>query len=146
MSRTDPYASFRFTVEIDSLIVGGFTEVSGLEREVETEEYNEGGVNGYTHSLPDRTSYPNLTLKRGLTDSDVFLDWLQQNGYTGVDRRSGRILLLDESRTAVWGWAFRDAYPVKWTGPDLRGDQGEVAIESVELTHRGLTMVEGLPR
>lgn len=146
MSRTDPYASFRFTVEIDSLIVGGFSEVSGLERELETEEYNEGGVNGYTHSLPDRTTYPNLTLERGLTDSDVFWGWLQKNAYTGVDRKSGRILLLDSAGEAVWGRAFREAYPVSWSGPELRADQGAIAVESVELTHKGLSTVEGLPR
>lgn len=145
MSRTDPYGSYRFVVEIDSLIVGGFSEVTGLERELETEEYNEGGVNRYTHSFPDRMTYPNLTLKRGMTDSDVFWNWLQGVEYGVVERKDGRVLLLDSTGTEVWGWAFRQAYPVKWTGPELRADESAVAIETVELTHKGVSTIEGLP-
>lgn len=144
-SRTDPYRGYRFSVEIDSLIVGGFSEVSGLERELETEEYNEGGVDRFTHTFPDRMTHPNLTLKRGLTDSETFWNWIQQVKYGIVERKSGRILLLNTRGEEVWGWEFRDAYPVKWTGPELRAEEGSVAFETVELTHRGLSKMEGLP-
>jgi len=145
-SRSDPYASYRFSVEIDSLIVGGFSEVSGLERELQTEEYDEGGVDRFTHSFPDRMTHPNLTLERGLTDSDTFWNWIRQVEYGVVERKNGRILVMNSAGEEVWGWEFRDAYPVKWTGPDLRADDGSVAFETVELTHRGLSKVEGLPR
>ena len=47
-----PYLTFNFAVEIEGLLVGGFTEVSGLESEIEVEEYREGGVNGFVHKLP----------------------------------------------------------------------------------------------
>lgn len=143
--RTDPYRNYRFTVEIDSLIVGGFSEVNGLEREVETEDYNEGGVDGFTHSFPDRMTNPNLTLKRGLTDSDTFWNWIQQVKYGVIERKNGRVLVMDSQDREAWGWEFIGAYPVKWTGPELRADQGSVAFETVELTHRGLSKVEGLP-
>jgi phage tail-like protein len=36
-------------------------------------------------------------------------------------------------------WNITDAYPVKWTGPDLRATSMEVAIETLELAHRGWT-------
>jgi hypothetical protein len=36
-------------------------------------------------------------------------------------------------------WDFKEAYPVKYTGPELRADSGSVAFESIELTHRGLS-------
>ena len=52
-----PYQTFNFAVEIEGLLVGGFTEVSGLESEVEVEEYREGGVNGFVHKLPVRTKF-----------------------------------------------------------------------------------------
>lgn len=143
--RTDPYRNYRFTVEIDSLIVGGFSEVTGLERELQTEEYNEGGANRFTHTFPDRMTHPNLTLKRGLTDSDTFWSWIQQVKYGLVERKNGRVLLLDTQGREVWGWEFLEAYPVKWTGPELRADQGSVAFETVELTHKGLSNLGGLP-
>lgn len=144
--RTDPYTNFRFTVEIDSLIVGGFSEVSGLERELQTEDYEEGGVDGYTHSFPDRMTHPNITLKRGLTDSDVFWNWIEMVKYGQIQRRNGRIIVMDSLGREVWGWEFRGAYPVKWSGPEFTADQGRVAFESVELTHKGLSKVAGLPR
>lgn len=145
-SRVDPYRNYRFSVEIDSLIVGGFSEVSGLERELQTEEYNEGGVDRFTHTFPDRMTHPNLTLKRGMTDSDTFWDWIQQVKYGVIDRKNGRIVVMNSTGKEVRGWEFREAYPVKWTGPELRADEGSVAFETVELTHRGLSKVGGLTR
>jgi phage tail-like protein len=142
----DPYRNYRFSVEIDSLIVGGFSEVSGLERELQTEEYNEGGVDRFTHTFPDRMTHPNLTLKRGMTDSDTFWDWIQQVKYGVIDRKNGRIVVMNSTGKEVRGWEFREAYPVKWTGPELRADEGSVAFETVELTHRGLSKVGGLTR
>lgn len=144
-SRTDPYRNYRFTVEIDSLIVGGFTEVEGLERELQTEEYEEGGRNHFTHTLPDRMTHPTLTLRRGLTDSDAFWGWIQDVTYGTIERKSGRLVVMDETGREVWGWEFREAYPVRWSGPDFRADQGAVAIETVELAHRGLSKLDGLP-
>lgn len=144
-ARTDPYAGFRFTVEIDSLIVGGFSEVTGLERELRTETYDEGGVNGYTHTFPDRMTSPNLTLKRGLTDSETFWRWLRGVEDGRFERKNGRVLVLDSVGEEVWGWEFREAYPVRWSGPELRADQGAVAVETVELAHNGLSKIDGLP-
>jgi phage tail-like protein len=31
-----------------------------------------------------------------------------------------------------------NAYPVKWTGPELKASAGAVAIESLEFAHEGL--------
>ena len=41
----DPYASFRFTAEIDGVAVSGFSEVTGLALETDVETFREGGVN-----------------------------------------------------------------------------------------------------
>jgi phage tail-like protein len=143
--RTDPYVGFRFLVQIDSLIVAGFSEVTGLERELETEDYQEGGVNTHTHKLPKRFSAPRLTLKRGLTDSQELWSWIE-NGVKGrAKRRNGHIFLLRSNGLPGWGWAFEDAYPAKWTGPELRAGDGAVAMESLELVHNGISKMEGLP-
>ncbi|WP_152042259.1 phage tail protein [Salinigranum salinum] len=137
--RTDPYRGFRFHVEIDDLIVGGFSEVSGLEVEVRTEEYEEGGVNGFVHKLPTRVQHPNLVLERGLTDSTVFWDWIEATTSPPVTRRNVRVLVLDSLGQETWGWECREALPVQWSGPTLQADQGTVALESLELVHRGIS-------
>ena len=56
-----------------------------------------------------------------------------------INRKNGTIYLLDKMRIPVMYWNFKEAYPVKYTGPDFRADSANVAFESVELTHRGLS-------
>jgi phage tail-like protein len=136
--RKDPYLSFRFLVEIQGLIIGGFSEVAGLQAETEFEEIREGGVNDYVHKLPKITKYPNITLKGGITDYDVLWNWHQDVVNGKIKRKSGFIILLDSEGNEKWRWSFERAYPVQWTGPELRADGNTVAVESLELVHNGL--------
>jgi phage tail-like protein len=138
--RLDPYLGYRFLVEIDGLIVAGFTEVSGLSAEIETTPYREGGVNDFQHHLVGPASFPPLVLKRGLTDFDNLWSWHEDVRHGKIERRNGSILLGGESLGhGLWRMNFTGAYPTKWTGPQLQARTAEVAVESVELVHQGLT-------
>ncbi len=137
--RKDPYANFRFLVEIGGLIVGGFSDVSGLQAETEIEEYREGGVNDYVHKLPKITRYSNLTLKRGLTDGEALWKWHADVAAGKIERKNGSVILLDPAGNEQWRWNFAQAYPVKWSGPELQANSNTVAVESVEIAHNGLT-------
>ena len=146
MVDSDPYQVFSFLIEIDGLVVGGFSECSGLAVETEIFEYREGGLNDYVHSFVGSTRYTPLVLKRGLTSSDALWKWHQEIISQGVQsskamRHSGTIYLLNQQRSAVKAWNFKEAFPYKWTGPELRADASEVAFESMELAHRGLQQV-----
>lgn len=136
--RNDPYLSFKFNVEIEGLFVGAFSEVSGLQIEVETEEYKEGGVNDYVHKFPKMAKYQNLVLKKGITNSNDLWEWHQDVVKGIVKRRRVSIVLLDSTGNEKWRWGFEEAYPVKWTGPDLKADTNAVAVESLELCHNGI--------
>ena len=136
--RKDPYLGFRFLVEIKGLIKGGFSEVSGLQAETEFEEIREGGVNDYVHKLPTITKYPNITLKRGITDCDVLWKWHQDVVNGKVERKTVFIILQDSEGKEKCRWSFDDAYPVKWLGPDLKADSSTVAVETLELAHNGI--------
>jgi len=136
--RTDPYLGFRFHVELDGLIVGGFSEIGGLEVELETEPYEEGGVNGYTHVLPTRLSYSNVTLHRGITASTELWDWMNEARYGPPERKTGQVIVINSIGEAVRGWEFLEGYPVRWEGPELSAEQGTVAIEALEIAHHGL--------
>ncbi len=140
-ARADPYLSFRFLVEIQGLVVGGFSEVSGIQAETEFEEVREGGVNDHVHKLPKITKYSNLTLKRGVTDSEALWHWYQDVVRGRLKRRSIFVVLVDESGAERWRWSFIDAYPVRWTGPEMRADGSAVAIEALELVHNGMCKV-----
>lgn len=121
--RNDPYMAFNFLVEIEGLLVGGFSEVSGLQVETVIETYREGGLNEYEHKLAGPTRYPsNLILKHGLTDVETLWNWYQEVTQGIIERKNGTIYLLDQRRLPAMWWDFMEAYPVKWTGPGASPD------------------------
>jgi phage tail-like protein len=138
--RSDPYLGCNFFIEIEGLFFGGCSECSGLEVECELVPYREGGVNDYLHRFAGPTSSPPLVLRHGITSGDDFWRWYQTTATGQVVRRNGTIFLLDPARVPVIQWDFRDAFPYKWTGPDLRAEAASVAFESIELAHRGLRL------
>jgi phage tail-like protein len=144
MPRRDPYVAHRFLVEIGAEVVASFSECSGLALETEFEEVQEGGENQVRYKLPKGAKWSNLTLKHGLTDSRALWDWYRsrmQGDFTsaGGKRRSIAVILWDESLAdQVWRWDFAAAYPVKWTGPELKADAAAVAVETLEFAHHGL--------
>ncbi|MEW6211588.1 MAG: phage tail protein [Acidobacteriota bacterium] len=137
--RADPYQVFNFMVEIEGILAGGFSECSGLQVETETLDYREGGLNEYVHRFAGPTKYPPLILKHGLTQIDGLWSWHQDVVAGKIKRRNGTIYLLNKQRLPVMWWDFKEAFPVKWTGPELNANSGNVAVESVELAHRGLS-------
>lgn len=137
--RVDPYISFNFLVEIEGILTGGFSECSGLQAEVEIVEYREGGQNDYVHRFAGRANYPPLVLKHGVSPIDTLWVWHQDVARGKVERRNGTIYLLDQMRVPVVWWNFKNAFPTRWMGPELRATSNEVAFESVELVHEGLS-------
>lgn len=131
----DPYMSFKFRVEIDGITVAGFSDVTGLAFETETESIEEGGVNNFVHILPKRTKRQNLVLKHGITDKQELWDWYQSVVDGTFKRRNGAIILQDVTDNKKWNWNFFSAYPVKWTGPEFKADGSTVAFETIELVH-----------
>ncbi|MEP6501230.1 phage tail protein [Microcoleus vaginatus] len=137
--RFDPYNASNFYLEIEGLITGGFSEVTGLESEIELESYQEGGVNGYSHQFPRRTRYPNLVLSHGLTLNDTLWTWYQSAAKGNIQLKNVTIILLDGQQIPVMLWNFKNAYPVKWSGPTFNArNANEVAVERLELIHQGV--------
>jgi phage tail-like protein len=144
----DPYRVFNFDVELGSVIVAGFNEVSGIESQLDFKTYEEGGLNSYVHVLPGRTKQgPNLTLKRGLTDQQGLWIWYQNvsQGLGTVGQLNSRdqrknltIYLKNSQGQRIWWWTFRRAFPIKWTGPQFKANDNTVAFETIELVHEGI--------
>lgn len=139
--RTDPYRSFNFRVEIDGLTVGSFSECSGLMSDGDAVEYREGtDVPLTVRKLVGLRKYSNITLKRGYTQNPELWNWYR-NIVNGVaDRRNGSIILMDEERNDVMRWNIENAWINKIEAPSFKASGNEVAIESVEIVHEGLTL------
>lgn len=133
----DPVAELRFHVELPGMSIGRFRECTGIAVEVETKDYMEGGSNDFVHKLPTRVKYPNIVLKRGVTHEDALLKWFWDSRTT-VQRREMTISLIGPGAKTVRTWAFLNAYPVKWTGPNLNTGSNQIATETLEVVHNGL--------
>jgi len=131
----DPYRGFRFRVEIAGITVAHVTEVTGLQFETETEMYEEGGVNDFVHILPKRSKLQNIILKRGITDLHELWKWRQEVISGLFKRKNISVILKDIEGKDKWRWDFFEAFPVKWTGPELKGDSSAVAFETIEIAH-----------
>ena len=128
-----------FVLRIQELAIGAFREVTGLQMEREILEYAEGGNNDYVHKLLGRVKYPNLVLKRGVTDQDELMKWFWQTQETPT-RKDVTVELVDSATNVMRTWAFGQAYPVKWIGPNLNAGSDTAATEQLELAHTGLVI------
>jgi phage tail-like protein len=145
-----PIPKFHFQVEWGESFRIGFTEVSGLDFETEVIEYREGNSKFYNKTKqPGLTKFSNITLKRGTFegDFDYYKEWrktyfFQEGNKTASQyRRTVTIKLLNESHEAIITWKLLNAWPSKVQSTDLKADANEVAIETMELVHEGLEIM-----
>ncbi|HLI71971.1 MAG TPA: phage tail protein [Ktedonobacteraceae bacterium] len=137
---SEAYPGCRFYVLFDDKAQGLFTEISGLQVEMDVMEYQEGGNNGFVYRLPGLTKVSNLTLKRGMTSSNEFYNWLADVSSGNLKRRHVSVIMYDVEGNELMRWNFINAYPVKWIGPSLRSHENVAAIETLELAHEGVTL------
>jgi phage tail-like protein len=142
-----PLPKFHFQVEWGGTRMG-FTEISGLDFETEVIEYREGSSLHYNKTKqPGLTKFSNITLKRGvfLGDFEFFELWKKtlffQEGKTKF-RRDIAIRLLDEEHKPIITWVASNAWPCKVQYASLKADANEVLIETMELVHEGLSIIE----
>jgi phage tail-like protein len=132
-----PAIWFELKLTPRSTPIGYFMEVSGLSSEVETMTYNEGGKNDSVHKLPTRMKHPNLVLKRGVTTVKDLQEWALDS-FMGPQRKEITLTMYNEQLQKIRVWSFKNAYPVKWTGPSFNAAQNTVATEVIEIAHDGI--------
>ena len=143
--RVDPFATCKFHVEIGEIKEAAFSECSGLEMATDVFEYQEGGLNEYSHKLPGRTKLSNVTLKRGFAKSNELYKWyleMEQDLLQGksITRKQVTITLYSTSvQKELMRWTLQDAFPVKWIGPAFKAGEDATAIEILEFAHHGIT-------
>lgn len=136
-----PHGKFRYKVEIDGLDAGGFSEVSGFDASIDVIEYREGDMVQTPMKIPGLKKYGNITLKQGLANSMVLYEWVIAGVNGAVDRKTITITLLDEEEAPAASWQVINAWPTKYTAPDFNATSSEVAIETLEIAHEGMTRV-----
>ncbi|MCY1268262.1 T4-like virus tail tube protein gp19 [compost metagenome] len=136
-----PLPKFHFQVQWGGTRIG-FTEISGLDVETEVIEYRDGALREFSKlKIPGMQKYPNVTMKRGVFKSDNdYFNWWNTVSLNTVERRDVIVSLLNEAHEPVMVWKIKNAWPTKIGSTDLKADGNEIAIESIELAHDGLTI------
>lgn len=137
-----PLPKFHFQVQWGGTRIG-FTEVTGLDMQLEAIEYREGSSPTYSKvKMPGLHKFSNITLKRGTFSGDLeFYTWIKTVNMNQIERRDLVISLLNENHEPVVTWKAINAFPVKVQASDLKADGNEVAIETLEIAHEGLDIV-----
>lgn len=135
-----PPVNFYFKVDFQTPQVSQsdnfFSKVSGLSTEVAMEKVKEGGENRFIHRLPTQVSYPNLILSRGLMMNSSLVTWIEK-AVDNFEFEPGRvqISLLNEEATPLVTWDCVNVLPIKWSGAEFDAQNGEIFIETIELSY-----------
>jgi phage tail-like protein len=131
----------RFYVEIDGEIAASFSECTGLGVTLQVQSLVEGGVNDQQRFLLDAPQFSNVTLKRGITNSLDFWNWLQDilNNKSN-QRRNVSILLFNQAGETMQCWTLIGAVPVGWKADSLQAKSESVALEELVLAYEGLNL------
>ncbi|WP_420386402.1 phage tail protein [Roseivirga sp.] len=138
-----PMPKFRFEVSWEGLTNGiAFQEVSGLETETQVIEYRHSNSPDFsTIKMPGLAKTGNVTLKRGIFVNDNrFWNWYDEVKMNTIKRTTVVIKLLDEQGQPVMTWTLMNAWPTRISAVDLKSDGNEVAVETMEIAHEGLSI------
>jgi len=125
------HPAFRFVVKLNGAAFGAFTECTLPTLEWEVEEVKEGGLNTRTHQLLGRRKAARLTLKYGVCKDEIW-DWYKNVLTEQIEKKNITIELLDVSYNTIAGWYVQEAFPIKWTGPQLQTTSNTIAIQTLE--------------
>ena len=140
-SRNDPFPGFRFVLELNAIPAAGFSECSGLDLELEVEQYAEGGENRFVHRLPGRRKQSDIVLKRGLTGIDLWTWFNDQKSGNVRSTSIGLVIRAFDPAERALTFEIHDAFPIRWQGPQLDAGQSAVATETLTLAHQGLKLI-----
>ena len=138
---TWPLVKFSFQVKWDDAELI-FQEVTGLSSETQVIEYRGGNSKVYsTVKMPGIKKFGNVTLKKGIFKGDKAL-WDKYNliQMNTIKRSTILISLLDETNAVAMSWTLLNAFPCKMTVSDMKADANEIAVETMELAHEGLSL------
>jgi phage tail-like protein len=145
-SKTIPPVSFYF----EATCMGetnGFQEVSGISKEMNTEEVGAGGENRFKYRLPTAAKSANLVLKRALVlPGSKLAAWcasvLDESLAKPISPQDFTLKLLNAKGKPSKVWTFHNAYPVKYAISDLKSDASELALETLELAYTYFDVVD----
>ena len=136
-----PMPKFHFQVKWGDQEMS-FQEVTGLDAQSEEIKYRSGDSPIFSPvKMPGLVKYSNVTMKKGIFKGDnKFWEWFNQIKQNTIKRIDITISLLDEADAPAMTWTLKNAWPTKISGYELKAEGNEVAVESIEIVHEGMTI------
>ena len=143
----DPLVSFSFTLDIQGVVTGFFSEVSGLGSETEVIDQKVMSPDGKAEiirKIPGRMKWGDISLKRGITDIMDVWTWrkMVEDGDIKGARKNGSIMMLNQSSEIVAQWDFVNAWPSKVSGPQIQSDSNALGVEEMTIVHEGIKRIK----
>jgi phage tail-like protein len=115
-----------------------FQSVSGINATVPNSySYDEGGENRFTHRLPEKASYENLVLKRGMLVGSQLIGWFKDALEDFKFKpKLVTVTLLNAAHVPLEQWVFYNAWPTKWDIDGFDAEKGAIVIETIALSYQ----------
>ncbi len=136
--QSDPIPGYRFIVYLNDHILG-FQKVTGIDREIETEVYHEGGLNTSVYVFP-KTCGGERTLR------------MEKGAYGGVEhlfclvgeRLDGvlNLVVMDHRGNPLKNYVFTGLLVKKWEVGDLSAEQNGILIDRFEVCYEDFYVVK----
>lgn len=131
----------RFYVNLGLTMQAVFTEIKGLGFSIEPLSKNFGGDTARQLKFPGKSTMDKVTFKRGLSSTSELYLWCVMTASGIVLRRPVSIMLYAPDGSLHASWHLLNAFPIRWSGPDLQADSTSIAFETLELAHDGPVMM-----
>ena len=153
--RFDPYKNFKFRIKWDGQYVAAVSKCSGLKRMTEVVEWREGGDPNSVRTSPGQTKHEPITIERGLTHDNAFLQWANKvwnygSGFGAESslkdyRKDITIEVYNEAGQLVLAWNVYRCWVSEFVAvPELDASANAVAIESIVIQHEGFEQDEAV--
>lgn len=136
-----PFASmvpgYHFIVFLDTTAMG-FKKVSGVSREIEVEEYREGGLNTRVHVFPKACATGRtLHLEKGIYSGVSHPFYIVGEKLKG----SMTLIVMGSSGLPQKSYVFTGLIVKKWEVGDMEADQNSLLIDRFELSYEDMEVI-----
>jgi phage tail-like protein len=146
MAATNPLRNFRYHLEIDGIVLAGFSEVTIGDGSNDPIEYREGNEITTVRKLKGLNRYGTITLRWGVTDSVELSSWhrmvVDDATSLSAARRTVVIRIQNDAGDDKAAFEVTRAWPTRYNLADVNGKGNEVAIESLELANEGMRRIQ----
>jgi phage tail-like protein len=147
-----PLVGFYFSVSfsgIDDTNDLKFKEVSGISMSLVVQDVVQGGDGGTLVTLPQKTTFSDLELKRGVLSASSAVtawcySWLLNDYSQPIEKKTVSLKLLNKDGTPVMTWQFNEAYPVQLDISSFSSTaegQAALVVESIKLKYSNIKII-----